>query len=160
MKRFFFLVMIAGLIACNQSSEQEVAQGSWIKGSQAEQLELIEKHFRGFGKAMVEMDYRYQELYWAGQDQNWDYAEHQLEEMTSDFELALQRRPNRAESAEQFLTFAIPQMENSIESKDLETFNRAYQMLSMSCNSCHALENVPFFHVQIPTERRSSIRKP
>jgi len=50
-------------------------------GTEQEKINTIEKQFRGFDNAMVETGYRYQELYWAGQDENWEYADYQLEKI-------------------------------------------------------------------------------
>ena len=77
MKYLTFLFILSFFSACNQ--KQEAVQGQWIKGNEQEKLETIENQFRGFDMAMVETGYRYQELYWAGQDENWEYADYQLE---------------------------------------------------------------------------------
>lgn len=156
-KFLILLVPIAVLFACNNKSE--VSQGDWIKGTELEKIKTIEKQFRGFDNAMVETGYRYQELYWAGKDENWEYADYQLEKIKIAIENGLQRRPKRAKSAEHFLNYVLPEMQKSIQSKDTVIFNKGFQTLTINCNSCHAMEKVPFFNVQIPTERQSPIRK-
>jgi hypothetical protein len=155
-KYFSFLIAVILLSACRQQAE--TAQGDWIKGTEAEQIKTIEKQFRGFDNAMVETGYRYQELYWAGQDENWEYADYQLEKIKIAIEHGLERRPNRAKSAEHFLTYALPEMKESVERKDPEIFNNTFQLLTISCNNCHAMEKVSFFNVQAPTERQSPIK--
>lgn len=151
--------MILGLFSCNQKTDKETAQGDWIKGTENEKIKTIEKQFRGFDNAMVETGYRYQELYWAGQDQNWEYADYQLEKIKFVIEIGLERRPKRAKSAEHFLTYVLTEMKKSLEKKDTEIFNKNFQTMTINCNSCHSMEKVPFFTVQIPTERQSPIRK-
>ena len=108
---------------------------------------------------MVETDYRYQELYWAGHDENWEYAEYQLDKIKLAIENGLVRRPKRAQSAEHFLTSVLPEMKKSVESKDTALFNQSFQVLTAHCNICHGMEKVLFFTVKIPTDRQSSIRK-
>ena len=159
MKQTIILILTLGLFSCNQKTDKETAQGDWIKGTETEQIKTIEKQFRGFDNAMVETGYRYQELYWAGQDQNWEYADYQLEKIKIAIENGLERRPKRAKSAEHFLTYVLPEMKKSIESKDKMIFNKNFQTMTINCNSCHAIEKVPFFNVQVPTERQSPIRK-
>ncbi|ASS49485.1 MAG: hypothetical protein A3D31_02795 [Candidatus Fluviicola riflensis] len=159
MKQPFILILTLGLFACNQQTEKETVQGDWIKGTESEKIKTIEKQFRGFDNAMVETGYRYQELYWAGQDQNWEYADYQLEKIKITIENGLERRPKRAKSAEHFLSYVLPEMKKSLEKKDTEIFNKNFQTMTINCNSCHAMEKVPFFNVQIPTERQSPIRK-
>jgi hypothetical protein len=70
MKQIIIAIALFRFFACNQQTENGTAHGNWIKGTQAEQIKTVEKQFRGFDHAMVETGYRYQELYWAGQDQN------------------------------------------------------------------------------------------
>lgn len=81
MKQTIILILTLGLFSFNQKTDKETAQGDWIKGTETEQIKTIEKQFRGFDNAMVETGYRYQELYWAGQDQNWEYADYQIEKI-------------------------------------------------------------------------------
>ncbi len=159
MKQTIIIILTLGLFSCNQKTDKETAQGDWIKGTETEQIKTIEKQFRGFDNAMVETGYRYQELYWAGQDQNWEYADYQLEKIKIAIENGLERRPKRAKSAEHFLSYTLPEMKKSIESKDKMIFNKNFQTMTINCNSCHTIEKVPFFIVEVPTERQSPIRK-
>ena len=159
MKQTFILILTLGLFACNQKTDKETTQGDWIRGTEKEQIKTIEKQFRGFDNAMVETGYRYQELYWAGQDENWEYADYQLDKIKLAIENGLERRPKRAKSAEHFLTYVLPEMKKSLEKKDVEIFNKNFQTMTINCNSCHSMEKVPFFSVQIPTDRQSPIKK-
>jgi len=68
MKYFIFFILATPFSSCKDQDEQ----GDWIKGKDEEQIKTIEKHFRGLDLAMMETGHRYQELYWAGQDQNWE----------------------------------------------------------------------------------------
>ena len=70
----------------------------------------------------------------------------------------LERRPKRAKSAERFLSFALPEMQKAVDTKDTSVFNNSFEMLTANCNSCHAMEKGAFFTVKIPTERQSPIR--
>ena len=157
MKYLTFLFILSFFSACNQ--KHEAVQGQWIKGNEQEKLETIENQFRGFDMAMVETGYRYQELYWAGKDENWEYADYQLEKIQKALENGLERRPKRKSSAQHFLTVTLPQMNEALKKRDTVVFNKNFQMLTNSCVSCHAMEKVPFFNVKTPVERQSPIRK-
>lgn len=159
MKIPIYIIILLLCFGCNQQTASSNSQGDWIKGTATEKIKIIETQFRGFDNAMVETGYRYQELYWAGQEQNWEYANYQLEKIKITIENGLQRRPKRAKSAEYFLNYVLPEMKKSLEKKDTEIFNKNFQTMTINCNSCHAMEKVPFFSVQIPTERQSPIRK-
>ncbi|MDV3854902.1 hypothetical protein CMT56_17045 [Elizabethkingia anophelis] len=157
MKYLTILFILSFFSACNQ--KHEAVQGQWIKGNEQEKLETIENQFRGFDMAMVETGYRYQELYWAGQDENWEYADYQLEKIQKAIENGLERRPKRTASAQHFLTVTLPQMNEALKKRDTVVFNKNFQMLTNSCVSCHTMEKVPFFTVKTPVERQSPIRK-
>ena len=158
MKWSISIIALLLLWSCENNQEQN-AQGKWIKGTEQEKLETIENQFRGFDMAMVETGYRYQELYWAGQDENWEYADYQIEKIRKAIENGLKRRPKRAKSAEHFLNVALPEMEKALEKRDTVVFNYNFQMLTNSCISCHAMEKVPHFTVKKPLYRQSPIRK-
>jgi hypothetical protein len=133
------------------------AASDWLQGSDHEKLQTIAKHLRGLDMAMVETGYRYGELYWAGQDRNWDFAAYQLEKIRLTLELSLERRPKRAASAQLFSTVAVPQMKEAIEKKDPELFRKRFEVFTTACNTCHAMEQVPFMHVRPPAQRLSVI---
>lgn len=158
MKWLIFIIGLFFLWSCDRI-EDENTQGKWIKGTEQEKLNSIEKQFRGFDMAMVETGYRYQELYWAGQDENWEYAQYQVKKIRKAIENGLERRPKRGQSAEHFLTLALPEMEKSLEKRDTSLFNKNFQDLTKSCISCHAMEKVPYFTVKRPLHRQSPIRK-
>jgi hypothetical protein len=139
-------------------SPKEEAKADWIIGSPQDQVQTIERQFRGFDMAMVETGYRYQELYWAGKDQNWDYATYQLTKIKTAIENGIERRPRRATSAKHFLDIVIPKMQETIDSKDSIIFQRGFKILKAECHSCHIKENVSFIQVNIPQARASTIK--
>ncbi|HMU04502.1 MAG TPA: hypothetical protein PJ990_12805, partial [Saprospiraceae bacterium] len=102
MRYLTFVFILFLLTSCHQKNEK--VTGDWIIGTEADRIKTIEKQFRGFDNAMVETGYRYQELYWAGHDENWQYADYQLEKIKIAIEYGLERRPKRAKSAEHFVT--------------------------------------------------------
>lgn len=159
MKNSITITVITSFLAFQSCNKEKNIQGDWIKGTELEKLKTIEKHFRGFDNTMVETGYRYQELYWAGQDENWDYANYQLEKIKTTIENGLERRPKRAKSAEHFLNYVLPEMQKSVHSKDTAIFNKEFQTMTINCNSCHAIEKVPYFTVKKPIDRQSPIHK-
>lgn len=161
MKKIIFLTVITLLtlpFSCREKDSGKAAGlDGWLKGDDQEKFETIAGQLRGFDVAMVETGYRYQELYWAGQDENWDYAQYQLDKIKLVIESGFVRRPKRAASAEHFLTVALPDMQKAVEAKDTALFNQNFALLTTSCNSCHNKENVPFFNVRAPEVRQSVI---
>lgn len=156
MEKIVLISLMSFLVSCENSEKQ---QGEWIKGSKQKQLETIEEHFQGFGKAMWEVSYRYKELYVAGMDENWEYAEHHIEELEEAIELGLQRRPKHEAAAEHFLKVAIPNMEKAIEKKNKDLFEEKFEELRVSCNACHMMRNHAFIKVKTPREYYSVVGK-
>lgn len=153
MKIIFACIIAVAIAACNHSEPE--AQGDWIKGSEHNKIEIIEKQFRGLDNAMVETGYRYQELFWAGKDENWPYASYQLQKIKIAIENGIQRRPNRATSAKQFFQYAMPELQKSIESKDTSAFSNGFQILTNGCKNCHIRENAPYINFIKPNVRLS-----
>lgn len=154
----FTLFILVLLMACTQKNQDPPAgRDGWLKGTLPEKHEIIAGQFRGFDMAMVETGYRYQELYWAGQDQNWEYAAYQLEKIGTAIKTALVRRPKRARSATPFLEEVLPEVQKAIDSRDTLAFGVSFQFLTTRCNDCHDKEKVPFFKVKTPVARQSPI---
>lgn len=144
--------------ACSETNDKPAGKDGWLKGDIHAKVDTIAQQLRGFDVAMVETDYRYQELYWAGQDKNWENAFYQLTKIRTAIKNGLQRRPKRALSAKHFLNEALPNMESAVASKDSTLFFKRFNSLTNACNSCHAIEKVPYFSVKSPLVRQSSIR--
>lgn len=156
MKNFPILFSLLILFSC--STNQTETGDSWLKGSPDEKFEEIAHQLGGFSRTMVEVGYRYSELYWSGMDENWKYADHQIEHIIEAMEDGLKRRPKRAESSQDFMEVAIPEMERIIEMEDKEMFLKGFQAFTSACNACHAKEGESFIMVAIPENRTSAIR--
>jgi len=116
----------------------------------------MEKHLRGLDVAMVELSYRYDELYWAGTDGNWEYAGYQAGKMRLALDNALERRPKRQASTAEIFFPALERVESAIAARDRKKFPAAFEAMTASCNACHAAEGVPTFRVAPPDDRTSS----
>jgi hypothetical protein len=150
-------ILFGVVLSCNQNNQQDYQTG-WLGTSQQEIYENIEEQFQGFSRTMVEVLYRYQELYWAGMDENWDYADYQHEHIIEALDQGFLRRPERELSSRSFMTVAMPEMEAAIQSNDSSRFTEAFSQLINSCNTCHQMEEVAFIRVTQPTERVNAIR--
>ncbi|MBS9525189.1 hypothetical protein KIH41_10330 [Litoribacter ruber] len=162
--RIFKAFAIAGLAAFTLSScdnnqdQQAVGTDGWLKGDQNEKFEELANQMGGFSRTMVEVAYRYSELYWAGQDENWDYADHQLEHLLETLEDGMKRRPARADNAQHFIDNEIAMMEDLILQGDKNAFLEGFRTFTTGCNSCHAKENESFITIKEPQVRTSPVR--
>lgn len=141
-----------GLVGCDRE-EASLSRHEWLQGGVDQRLNTLAEQHGGFSASMREVNERFHNLYWAGQDQNWEFAAYQLEHMLEALEAGLQRRPERAESAQHFLRNVIPDTQESIEARNLSFFNERIKTMVNNCNTCHALENVPWIPVSLPRSR-------
>jgi hypothetical protein len=132
---------------------------SWLKGSSEEKLAQIEKHLRGLDVAMAEIGYRYGELHHATKERNWDYAKYQTEKIDLALRLALERRPKRASSSQEFLNKDLPAVSRGIKNKNTAQMDKAMEQLHNSCIACHRSENVLHFRSTVERIRNNARRR-
>lgn len=132
-------------------------EAGWLaRGSVEERFAVVASQLRGFDVAMVEVGYRYGELYWAGRDGNWEFSAYQIEKIRTAMRNAIQRRPARGASA-QVLEGVIPGVEAALRARDRGQFTRSFDALTQSCNACHKAERVGFITVAPPSIRHSVV---
>jgi hypothetical protein len=149
--------VLAGALAAPETAEMPATEPDWLQGDVDARFRLVSKHLRGFDVAMLEVGHRYVELYWAGQDRNWEYAAYQLGKIETAIANGIERRPKRAASA-RVLNPAVEQVRTAITGADADSFARAFAMLTDRCNTCHRTEQVAFIKVARPELRLSPVR--
>lgn len=132
---------------------------SWLKGTTDEKLAQVEKHLRGLDVAMAEIGYRYGELHHATKERNWDYAKYQTEKIDLALRLALERRPKRASSSQDFLNKDLPAVVQAIKNQDATGMDKAMEQLHNSCVACHRAENVVHFRSTVERIRNDARRR-
>jgi hypothetical protein len=161
MKNFYLIMLPLLIISCQvnyKENSEPVGEEGWLKGTNEEKLEEVAHQLGGFSRTMVEVSYRYSELYWAGMDENWGYAEHQIEHIIEALEDGIKRRPLRSASAESFMKETIPNFEDVLAKKDKDAFLKGFTILTSACNACHAKEGESFITIQTPEIRTSPVR--
>jgi hypothetical protein len=135
------------------------APGGWLKALPPDkQADAIDKQLRGFDMAMVEVNYRYTEMYFAAIEGNWDYARYTGEKIAWALNNGFERRPKRRAGGEAlFLSGPYPQVIEAIKKKDIALFKQRFDALRATCNACHAAEQVPFIRVGNPTIRQNPL---
>jgi len=125
--------------------EPPQAPAAWLKGTADEKFAQIERHLRGLDVAMAEIGYRYGELLHAGEGRNWEYAQYQAEKIDLALRLAIERRPKRAKSSEQFLAESLPEVLKAVKARNGKILDGALDKLHAGCVQCHKAENVLYF---------------
>jgi hypothetical protein len=152
------ILSLVALVFALRGGRQAQASGDWLQAAPQARTRQLERHLRGTDVAMWEIGYRFTELFYAGEDGNWDYAKYQAEKIELALRLALERRPKRAQSAQAFLNDDLPVVRQAIESRDPAAFRDAMQRLRAGCVRCHTNEKLPFFTVELPERRISPVR--
>ena len=158
MTKTFRIATLMTICAATGCVEDVPDKHGWIGDDTNQRWTTVAKQLRGLDVAMVEIDYRYQELYWAGEDSNWAYADYQQSKIGLALENALVRRPKRRASAEKLFLASLDDVKSAVAEQESSGFESAFTALTAACNSCHDAEGFPSFLVQYPTDRQSSIR--
>jgi len=152
-----FMLLFSGLFAKNNYS----TSSNWLletKGD-VQKFKAIQKQFRGFDLAMVEVGYRFNSFYFAIKDKNYALAHYQWDKIKKSIENGVQRRPKRAQNGRaMFLDTQYGSMKKALDAKSEKAIWQEYDKTKQMCNACHAAERVPFIEVVDPTYRWQPIR--
>lgn len=122
-------------------------------------FEKIQKQFRGFDLAMVEVGYRFNSFYFALKDENYPLANYQLDKIKKAINNGIERRPKREANAKSiFLETQYKSMKKALVKKESKVIWQEYNNTKVSCNACHVAEKVPFIEVIDPEYRWQPIK--
>ena len=149
--------LILILFFCNLFAENSYSTTSnWLIETESDEQKFkkIQKQFRGFDLAMVEVGYRFNSFYFALQDKNYDLAQYQLDKIKKAIENGTERRPKRKQNSEtMFLNGQYDAMSKALSTKSSLQIQKEYINTKKLCNACHVAEKVPFIHVIDPKYR-------
>ena len=124
-----------------------------------QKFQKIQKQFRGFDLAMVEVGYRFNSFYFAVKDKNYDLAHYQWDKIKKAIENGIERRPKRRNNSEtMFLNTQYKAMSRALSTKDSQHIQQEYINTKQLCNACHIAEKVPFIRVIDPSYRWQPIK--
>lgn len=113
------------------------------------QMEAIQKQFRGFDTAMMEVGYRFEATKKAIQEGNYPLASYHWDKIKTAIDNGTIRRPARKSSAETlFLEGIYPQFRDALRTHDSAEINRLFEQVRPSCNACHLDQKVGFIIVK------------
>ncbi len=150
----------AGLPGPSAAQAPEDLDLRWLPQNEEERFQALESQMGGFSQSMIEVGHRYNDLHFAMVDRNWDYADYQLEKIGDAIERGVQRRPDRGDSAQEFLDDAVPALQAVIDERNEEGIEQAMQDFTVACMTCHIQEDVPFMVVVPPEVRLSPVVGP
>jgi hypothetical protein len=154
--RFARVLPLAVLLAasCDDYRAHRHDEDRWLAGDEETRSRAIERQFGGFSRSMMEVGYRYTELYWSAQDGNWELAEYHAEKLGDAIERGIERRPARGDNARtMMLDEPLPVLRRVLATHDRDAFDVAFRTFTESCNQCHDAEGVRFIRVVTPPNR-------
>jgi hypothetical protein len=142
----WIVVTLAGLLACSAALADD-----WRReGSDAEKLEQLIRAMPNTAALMLQVGDRYNNLYWAARQGQWEYAGYQLAEMQGVLRRNMVTRPGRAEDLQAFMDDGFEGMEAAIEARNDELFLRAFEHMRGQCMACHAASGYEF--IRLPAQ--------
>jgi hypothetical protein len=99
---------------------------------------------------MVATQLRHFKLWYAGQVKNWELANYELAQIRASFEDATRLSPNIPVAPMTTITQPADEVRSAIEAKDSAKFAKAFDKLTLACNSCHQAAGVAFIAIREP----------
>jgi len=140
MKRLVTLSVMAlastALAACKQSASQP--------------------YVPGIGEFMMATQVRHAKLWFAGEAQNWDLAEYELDEIKEGLEDASRLHPTLdglpiAELIKANTQAPLDELSKAVAVKSSNRFSAAFDRLTGACNTCHTEARHAFIKIKRPT---------
>jgi hypothetical protein len=116
---------------------------------------------------MQDVSYHFGNLWFAGEQHNWDLANFYCSETRSHLHWAVRVIPKRKDNAgkevdlvpilEAFENGPLKQLQAAIASKDKQAFENHYRTSMETCYSCHKAADKPFLRLRIPAQPETQI---
>ncbi len=112
-----------------------------------QRFQRIQIYAGGTYEQMWQIGYRYEQVYRAIIDENWELASHHWKKLRSVFDVALIKRPRRTPNAEvMFLDTMWAQFEEALQGGDTEDIRQTFLTEREACIACHVAEKMPFLN--------------
>jgi hypothetical protein len=160
--------LLYALLTTSQRPARAQAQPPTVDvQSLAAEIAAIKTKLPDQSHVMKDVSYHFGNLWFAGQNENWDLADFYWSETRSHLRWAVRIIPKRKDKAgrEVDLESILQAMENTplkqlqeaIKAKDGDAFVKAYRFTLETCYGCHKAADKPFLHPKIPTQPETQI---
>lgn len=149
MKKILVSIALASFLFAEHNSYS--THSDWLMNisSNEQRFEAVQKQFRGFDTAMVEVGYKYEAIKKALQTRNYELAHYHLEKIKTAMELGYIRRPSRKEvSQNYFLKTVFKDFQEALKAKDDTLIINSFDNLKNACNACHVNQQVGFIIIE------------
>jgi hypothetical protein len=111
----------------------------------------------GLGEIMGYLQVRHAKLSFAGEKENWQLADYELDELQEGLDDITKFHPTHEKvpmptdkAVRQFMDQPLQQLRDTIAQKNVSAFTTAFENVTASCNACHTQSNFGFIRVQKP----------
>lgn len=112
-----------------------------------ERFRRLQIYAGGTDQQMWQMGYRYEQVYQAITDENWELAAYHWGKLRNVFNVALMKRPNRTPYAEAlFLDDEWQPLASALEAGDAAAVHETFLQGRQACLSCHVAEGFEFIN--------------
>jgi hypothetical protein len=113
----------------------------------AERFRRLQVYSGGTDQQMWQMGYRYEQVYRAIVDQNWQLGAYHWGKLRDVFNVALMKRPNRTPNAEaMFLTNDWRLLDAALKAGDGAAVRKTFLAERQACLACHVAEGMAFLN--------------
>jgi hypothetical protein len=153
-------VTVAGFTMQGQAQQQpqpQVNVNDWLLNApnDTERFKKLQTFLRGFDQPMWEVGERYQRVYDALSEGNYELAEYHWEKIKSAITTGYMKRPKRQPNADaMFVKNVYDPILAAIKSKDSKKAWDGFDLGRNACMACHVAEQVGFMNEQ-PLFRRT-----
>jgi hypothetical protein len=150
--KYFSLLFLILFFGCSQQKTDEQASVKNIEVLTNQIAELRELYRPGLGEIMGGIQMHHAKLWYAAINDNWKLANYEIAEIKERIEEAEEIETNRPEMNTISMIYpAIDSVINSIKQQSIVSFKNNYQLLTNTCNECHASNHFEFNVITIPT---------
>ena len=121
-------------------------------------LDQIAEMMPGMARLMVEVSDRYQILYYAAREGNWELARHEFSELRKTLRMAAVVRPKYQESLAGFEADHLKPLEKAVRARDWGVFQQAFRQATDSANESHREFGYDCIEWRLPSSPPSHLR--
>jgi hypothetical protein len=152
MKKYFLILIFFLFASCSHQASPNQESTSNTDSLNARLNTMMEKYAPGLGEIMGGIQTHHAKLWFAGMNNNWKLSEYEIDEIKERFEQAREIETGRPEVKMIPMMYpAIDSVTNAIKQKNIQAFTAGFQLLTNSCNNCHAANHFEFNVITIPS---------
>ena len=134
-----------------QAAEKKTNPDDWLLNAPDDEarFKLLQSQARGFSASMFEVGKRYQSLFDALGDKNFEFAAYQWQKIKEAVQAGYTRRPKRQANADSvFIKATFDAVLADIQSGDSARAWQGFAKARAACMACHEAEKVAFMNNQ------------